>query len=124
MIAVMRFVTSMLFLLLPVCAQPPQDAPRKQAEPAPPRNLKILKADDLRPTMRIFASSLGVHCDFCHVQGDFSSDENPKKATARMMLTLAHDVNATFPDGKTHVTCYTCHRGNAKPETEPPATPQ
>jgi hypothetical protein len=120
----MRLVTSMLFLLLPVCAQPPQDAPRKQGDPPAPANLKILKADDLRPTMRVFARSLGVHCDFCHVEGNFASDENPKKTTARLMITLAHEINGRFPDGKVHVTCYTCHRGNAKPETEAPAAPE
>ena len=84
-----------------------------------PKNLQILKAEDLRPTMMLFTRSLGVRCDFCHVQ-DRSSDENPHKVTARMMLTLAHDINAKFPDGKVHVTCFTCHRGNAKPETDPP----
>jgi hypothetical protein len=54
------------------------------------------------------------------VQGDFASDENPKKETARMMLTLARDVNAKFTDGKQHVTCYTCHRGATEPATAPP----
>ena len=48
---------------------------------------------------------------FCHVQGDFASDDNPKKETARMMLGMAREINAKFPDGKRHVSCYTCHRG-------------
>jgi hypothetical protein len=29
-------------------------------------------------------------------------------------------VNAAFADGKRHVTCYTCHRGDAVPKTEAP----
>ena len=27
-----------------------------------------------------------------------------------MMLTMAREINAKFPDGKIHVTCHTCHR--------------
>jgi hypothetical protein len=30
-------------------------------------------------------------------------------------------VNANFPDGKMHVSCYTCHRGEAEPKTAPAA---
>lgn len=114
----MRFTLSMLLLMLPLCAQPP----------APPqgggmvhKNLKILKDDEVRPAMMAFTRSLGVRCDYCHMGRDFASDENPKKVTARMMLTMAHEINAKFPDGKMHVTCYTCHRGKTVPETEAPA---
>jgi len=99
-----------------------QDAPKGGKKGgAPPKNLKILPADaNLIPTMRGFTQALGVQCDYCHVQ-DRSSDENPKKDVARMMLTMAKDINSKFPDGKTHVTCYTCHRGSTEPATQPPA---
>jgi Photosynthetic reaction centre cytochrome C subunit len=90
--------------------------------PGPPKNLKILPADtNIQQVMGAFRAALGVQCTYCHVAGDFASDDNPKKNMARNMLRIAHDVNATFPDGKQHVTCYTCHRGEAKPKTEPPA---
>ena len=115
----MRFAASMLFLFLPLLAQAQEGAPQKGGGRGP-RNLQILKAEDLRPTMMMFTRALGVRCDYCHVQ-DRASDENPKKVTARMMLTLAHDINARFPDGKVRVTCYTCHRGSTRPETDPPA---
>jgi Photosynthetic reaction centre cytochrome C subunit len=115
----MRFAGSILFLLLPLCAQTPQEG-QKKGGGMMPKNLQILKAEDLRSTMMMFTRSLGVRCDYCHV-ADRSSDENPKKVTARMMLTMAHDINARFPDGKVRVTCYTCHRGSTKPETDPPA---
>lgn len=85
----------------------------------PPKNLKILTPEQVRPAMRAFTVALGVQCDFCHIQGDRASDENPHKNVARMMLTMVHDVNAKFPDGKEHVTCYTCHRGAAMPLTAP-----
>ena len=67
--------------------------------------------------MQSFRLGLGVQCDFCHVKGDFASDENPKKDIARKMIVLAQDVNAKFSDGKEHVTCYTCHRGAQEPKT-------
>jgi hypothetical protein len=54
------------------------------------------------------------------VQGDFASDENPKKDTARMMLTMTRDINTKFTDGKRHVGCYTCHRGATEPLLQPP----
>ena len=89
----------------------------------PHKNLKILKDDEVRSTMGAFRASLGVQCTYCHVQGDFASDENPKKNVARFMLTMVHDINGKLPaDAKVHVTCYTCHRGAAVPlESAPPA---
>jgi Photosynthetic reaction centre cytochrome C subunit len=90
--------------------------------PGPPKNLKILPADvNIVQVMGTFRAALGVQCTYCHVQGDFASDDNPKKNMARNMLRMATDINATFPDGKQHVTCYTCHRGEATPKTEPAA---
>ena len=109
----------MLFLM-PLCAQPPQGGAKKG--PPEPKNLKVLKIPtaELIPTMRAYAGALGVECDYCHIKGDFASDENPKKAIARGMIVLAQDVNAKFHDGKVHVTCYTCHRGKEDPLMAPP----
>ena len=70
--------------------------------------------------MRKATVGLGVMCDACHVQ-DRASDEKPMKVTARMMFAMVKDLNAKFPDGKEHVTCYTCHRGAQTPLTAPPA---
>jgi len=89
----------------------------------PPKNLKILKPEHLMETMQAFRVALGVRCDFCHVQGDFASDEKPHKEIARKMLTMVHEINANFPDGKMHVTCYTCHRGAEEPATRPAEAP-
>ncbi len=76
--------------------------------------------------MLAFNAGLGVQCNFCHVQGDWASDDNPKKETARMMIGMAREVNAKFTDGKQHVSCYTCHRGENEPKMAPPpaAPPQ
>lgn len=119
----MRFLLTMLFLV-PLCAQetPPAGAKQGGRGPQPPRNLKVLKVPptDIRSTMGAFRVALGVQCNYCHVQGDFAADDNPKKEIARKMIVMAQDVNGRFPDGKEHVTCYTCHRGEATPKTAPP----
>jgi hypothetical protein len=118
----MRFLLTLL-LVVPLCAQ--EAAPKQARPPQAPKNLKVLKVPptDIRATMRNFRLALGVDCEFCHVKGDLASDENPKKDIARKMIVLAQDVNAKFPDGKEHVTCYTCHRGDQEPKTAPPPAP-
>ena len=117
----MRLLLPFLVGVSLFCVQA-QDAPKK-APPAP-KNLKLLQPSDIRPMMGAFRTALGVQCTYCHVQGSFDSDENPKKEIARHMITMVREINAKFPDGKEHVTCYTCHRGATEPATDaPPATP-
>lgn len=115
--------------------------------PAPPpssfKNLKVLPADisrgQLTTTMKGFAQSLGVRCNFCHVgeEGkplstyDFASDANPHKNIARAMMRLTSRLNTQdlpaieglHGDKSGKVTCYTCHRGAKAPATEIPAPP-
>jgi photosynthetic reaction center cytochrome c subunit len=55
------------------------------------------------------------------VQGDFASDEKHNKLVARKMIELVRSINPKFPDGKEHVSCYTCHRGAQEPLMAPPA---
>ena len=100
----------MLFLL-PICAQPPQGGPK---------NLKVLKPDQVMTAMRSFTIGLGVKCDFCHVSGDFASDDKRPKLTARRMIEMTGQINATNFDGKDRVSCYTCHHGENEPKSAPP----
>lgn len=90
---------------------------------APPKNLKVLDPATFMDTMRTFVPALGLAdkggCNFCHEQ-DRSSDAKMEKVMARMMITMVKDINSKFPDGKEHVTCYTCHRGSTMPLTAPP----
>ncbi|MBZ5604164.1 MAG: c-type cytochrome [Acidobacteriia bacterium] len=121
----MRILFTALFILLPLCAQEKQENKEKKGPPRPPQNLKVLKVTDPREVgqiMRTFTAGLGVQCNYCHVQ-DRASDENPKKEIARHMIQMSMDINKNFPDGKMHVTCYTCHRGEAEPKTAPEAKP-
>jgi hypothetical protein len=122
----MRVFVPLLFVIS-LYAQPPQDAPKKGGGGmGPPKNLKVLKIEgrELGALMRTYTVALGgVKCDFCHVAAqppDFASDENPKKLIARHMIGMAQEINAKFPDGKEHVTCYTCHRGDPVPKMAPP----
>lgn len=121
MILPMRIFVLWLILLLPVLAQEKQEEQKKRPAPVP-TNLKVLKVTsgaEVGQIMRTFTAGLGVQCIYCHVQGNFASDENPKKETARHMISLMSKVNAEFADGKMHVSCYTCHRGEAQPKTAP-----
>jgi hypothetical protein len=118
----MRLLIATMVCLLPLMAQDaPKGGGQKKGGGGPPKNLKILPPDGLIGVMRSYTVALGVKCDHCHMQGDFASDDNPKKTIARMMIGMAHDINAKFPgDAKERVTCYTCHRGAATPLTAPP----
>ena len=120
----MRFLATVLFLTAMTVGA--QDAPKQgggRGPQQPHKNLKVLKDDQVRPVMGAMQGALGEKCTFCHVMPDFSSDENPKKLVARMMIEMVNDVNAKFPDGKVHVSCFTCHRGKTMPELAPPPAP-
>jgi hypothetical protein len=113
---------SLCLVLLPLCAQQ-KKADSQPAAPSPnPSNLKVLKVStgpEVRQVMQTFTAALGVQCAYCHVQGNYAADENPKKDVARKMIRMTQSVNAQFPDGKMLVSCYTCHRGEAQPKNAP-----
>ena len=101
-----------------------------KAPKAPPKNLKVFTQENWtavgRPMMDVFVTSLGLAdkggCTYCHIgPGQFDDDSKPPKNVARMMIGMVNDINAKFPDGKTHVTCFTCHRGSTTPLTAPAA---
>lgn len=109
-----------LILAFAICAVAllAQDAPRPAG--AGPKNLKVLKAAEVRGAMGMATSGLGVACTECHA-ADMSSDEKPAKVTARAMFEMTQKINAGFPgEAKMHVTCYTCHRGAKEPLTAAP----
>lgn len=122
----MRLAAISLLALFPLLAQD-KAAPEKQEKATkaplpPPTNLKVLKVatgPEVGQIMRTFTVGLGVQCIYCHVQGNYASDENPKKDIARHMITMTQQVNGNFSEGKLRVSCYTCHRGEPEPKTAP-----
>src|SRR3954469_10697673 len=101
----------------------PPPAPPKPGQLAPEyfKNIKVLTkvpADQLRTQMEYFTASLGVQCNFCHVQGQFDSDENPRKDRARKMMQMVDRFNDS-PSNDITVTCATCHHGRVPPERTP-----
>ena len=114
-------ILAALVILVPLYAQPPKEGAKK-GPPPEPKNLQVLKIphSELIPTMRTFTAALGVECVHCHVGREFDKDDKHQKAIARHMITMTAEINSKFPDGKIHVTCYTCHRGSLEPRTAPP----
>jgi hypothetical protein len=70
--------------------------------------------------MQLISASLGVECDFCHVEGKFEADDKPAKKTARTMIAMTLSINKDSFKGRKEVTCYSCHRGNTDPVGTPP----
>jgi hypothetical protein len=85
--------------------------------------------------MDVWAESLGVRCNFCHVRNeqtnkmDFASDAKPEKTAARHMFLMTAKINKKFfQAGKdslgmvmyTGINCNTCHHGTAHPELKMP----
>jgi hypothetical protein len=104
---------------------------REQAASRPPagkvaeeafKNIQVLKgipADQLVPAMEFMASSLGVECTYCHVEGHFEKDDKKPKQTARGMIRMMAAINGNSFEGWREVTCYSCHRGSSKAQGIP-----
>lgn len=96
-------------------------SPEKKAEEQF-KNIQVLKgvpADQIFPTMQFITASLGVECDFCHVQGAFEKDDKKPKQTARKMMEMMFAINKDNFEGHREVTCYSCHRGSTDPVAIP-----
>src|SRR5579885_3828245 len=66
--------------------------------------LKGTPADQLGPAMSFIASSLGVNCEFCHVQGKPEADDKPAKRTARQMMAMQAAINKESFRGQRQIT--------------------
>jgi tetratricopeptide (TPR) repeat protein len=98
-------------------------------------NLKVfpknVERERLLGAMRGFTAALGVRCPYCHVGQEgmpldsfnFTSDDKRTKRTARLMMQMVQRINdstlAQVPERPTpsvDATCWTCHRGVARPQ--------
>jgi photosynthetic reaction center cytochrome c subunit len=106
-------------------AQQPTGAPPAPGQTAGQRfkNVQVLKdipADQLLLTMQYVAASLGVQCNFCHVQGANELDDKETKKAARKMMKMVNAVNETQFEGRAVLSCASCHNGRSKPLRTPP----
>ncbi|HKA02537.1 MAG TPA: c-type cytochrome [Candidatus Solibacter sp.] len=114
----MRNIIAVLALAGAVSAQTPDVKTAEQQY----KNITALKgtpADQLGPAMQFISASLGVTCEFCHVQGKFEADDKNAKKTAREMIAMQNMINKEAFRGRLQVTCNTCHRGAARPVAVP-----
>jgi hypothetical protein len=69
--------------------------------------------------MQFITGSLGVGCNFCHVEGHFDQDDKKPKEIARKMMTMMFAINKDNFEGHREVTCNSCHNGSPKPVSVP-----
>jgi len=91
------------------------------------KNVQVLKGitvNRFMETMGLFSAALGMSCEDCHTSSDtgwqaYAADTNPRKRTARRMITMMATINRTSFAGRQLITCYTCHRGSDRPIVTP-----
>ena len=86
------------------------------------KNIKVLKdipSYELIPTMEFISASLGVHCDYCHVEHHFDEDTKKPKQRAREMMQMMFAIDKDSFHGHLQVTCNTCHNGARHPAGMP-----
>ncbi len=66
--------------------------------------------------MNIMSASLGVNCQYCHAGTDFAVEHAGQKDVAREMIDMTLTLNRTRFQGQPQITCYTCHRGQTRPD--------
>jgi photosynthetic reaction center cytochrome c subunit len=96
------------------------DAPKTASQQF--KNLQVLKdipAEQLIPTMQFISASLGVECEFCHVEHQMDKDDKKEKGFAREMMKMEFEIDKSHFKGELEVTCYTCHRGSPHPVGTP-----
>jgi photosynthetic reaction center cytochrome c subunit len=134
--AVAAIVFSLGFLLLVCTERGPQmlaqsepkstgqsaQAPATKTAAEVYKNIKVLKnipANELIPTMEFVSGSLGVRCDYCHVEHHFDQDTKRPKQRAREMMQMMFAIDKDNFHGRLVVTCNTCHNGSEHPAGMP-----
>lgn len=120
---VIHFTVCAIVLLTACFARaqkPAGPSPEDSSNPAEQvfKNVQALKgtpANQIVPSMQFISNSLGVECEFCHVQGAFDKDDKKTKLTARQMIEMQMAINRDNFKGRPEVTCFSCHRGSHDP---------
>ena len=124
-----RLTAAISLMLILVAPQTPSAGAQNATAPSAPKtadqafkNIQMLKgipADELIPTMQFISASLGVECEYCHVEGAFEKDDKKSKQTARKMMEMVFAINKGHFEDHRAVTCYSCHHGNSHPVAIP-----
>jgi photosynthetic reaction center cytochrome c subunit len=96
------------------------------------KNVEVLKGIPVKEfmgTMGFFSAATGMNCIQCHVEesaGNWAryADDTDLKRTARRMMAMVNSINQSWFRGQRVVTCYSCHRGGARPMVIPDLTEQ
>ena len=88
------------------------------------KNIQVLRGltvDQFMGTMGFIAAALSMNCSECHHTGSVEryADDTPMKQTARKMILMVNALNKSNFGGKRMVTCYSCHRSDARPKITP-----
>ena len=88
------------------------------------KNIQVLRGltvDQFMGTMGFIAAALSMNCSECHHTGSVEryADDTPMKQTARKMILMVSALNKSNFGGKREVTCYSCHRSDARPKVTP-----
>jgi photosynthetic reaction center cytochrome c subunit len=81
------------------------------------KNVQVLRdvsPSELYATMHLIRTSLGTTCDHCHDVESYEADTKPAKVTARRHVQMVIDLNKNVFEGRTAVTCNSCHRGSSR----------
>lgn len=77
-------------------------------------SFKGVPAKEIMPAMKFMNASLKVDCGFCHQENDYAAD-HPNREVTRKMIEMQRDINEKFFNGRTEVTCNSCHNGLTHP---------
>jgi hypothetical protein len=88
------------------------------------KNIQVLRGltvDQFMGTMGFIAAALSMNCSECHKTGSAAeyAEDTTRKQTARKMILMVNALNKANFGGKREVTCYSCHRSDARPKVTP-----
>ena len=66
------------------------------------KNIQVLKgipAEQVIPSMQFISASLGVECEYCHVEHANEKDDKKPKRIARDMITMMMAINKNNFEG-------------------------
>jgi hypothetical protein len=91
------------------------------------KNVQVMKGvpvDEFMDAMGMFSAALGYDCVSCHAPEISSNREayaitTPAIQRARGMIAMTNALNRSFFSGEQRVSCFTCHRGQYRPDNVP-----